>query len=219
MGGGIHAKNLSVWREQAIQLVRQKKGTRALIVGWKYDIENKEKSVEAVPDSLIASYTINFPSLALDSSSALVFSLAESKESANPKSEGKWVKNDNNEKEDTKKVVAKKDKDKDKDKDKTKEPINFTIQLTDYSGQKVSFLLSKFSKLQRAIEVVIMKTSFITDDKQSEKVFQTFYFPVTDFQSINPYFTISEIQEITFVFNKSESGVVSFDNIGFMKTL
>lgn len=216
--GSLAAKNLSVWREQAIQLVRQKKGTRALIVGWNYDIENKEKSIESVPDSLIASYTVHLPSIALDSSSALVFSLAESKESANPKSEGKWVKNHDNEKKDPSKKDDKKTAAKD-DKDKVKDPIDFTIQLTDYSGQKVSFPLSRFSSLQRAIEVVIMKTDFVTDDKQSEKVFQTFYFPVTDFLSINPYFTISEIEEITFVFDKSESGVVSFDNIGFMKTL
>jgi hypothetical protein len=213
-GGKVNTKNLSVWREQEIKLKWQKKGSRALFVGWNYDIENKKKSIESVPDSLIASYTINLSSIAIDSSSVLVFSMAESKESANPKSEGKWVKNDSNiKKKDTKKKEDKEDE------EEVKKPIDFTIQLNDSSGQKVSFPLSKFSPLQREIEVIIMKTGFIKDNKQSEKVFQTFYFPAKDFQKINPNFNLSNIINVKFIFDKNESGVVAIDNIGFMKFL
>jgi hypothetical protein len=224
-GGEVKTKNLSVWREQEIKLKWQKKGSRALFMGWDYDIENKEKSIESVPDSLIASYTVSFSSTAIDSSSVLVFSMAESKESANPKSEGKWVKNDNNnqdtekpddEKPDDEKKVDEEDNE---DKEEAKEPIDFTIQLSESSGQKVSFLLSKFSPLQREIEVMIMKTGFITDDKESEKVFQTFYFPVEDFHKVNPNFNLSNIENVKFIFDKNESGVVVVDNIGFMKLL
>jgi hypothetical protein len=213
-GGKVNTKNLSVWREQEIKLKWQKKGSRALFVGWNYDIENKKKSIESVPDSLIASYTINLSSIAIDSSSVLVFSMAESKESANPKSEGKWIKNDSKmKKEDTEKKEEKEDE------EEAKKPIDFTIQLSDSSGQKVSFPLSKFSPLQREIEVIIMKTGFLKDDKQSEKVFQTFYFPTKDFQKINPNFNLSNIRNIKFIFDKNESGVVAIDNIGFMKIL
>ncbi len=224
-GGEVKTKNLSVWREQEIKLKWQKKGSRALFMGWNYDIEDKEKSIESVPDSLIASYTVSFTPKAIDSSSVLVFSMAESKESANPKSEGKWVKNGNNnedtEKHDDEKPDDEKkvDEEDNEDKEEAKEPIDFTIQLSDSSGQKVSFLLSKFSPLQREIEVMIMKTGFITDDKESEKVFQTFYFPVEDFHKINPNFNLSNIENVKFIFDKNESGVVVVDNIGFMKLL
>lgn len=220
-GGVVNTKNLSVWREQEIQLKWQKKGSRALFVGWNYDLENEEESIESVPDSLIASYTICLYSTAVDSSAVLVFSMAESKESANPKSEGKWAKNDGNKKnknEDSDKDDYQKDEDKE-DKDEPKRPIDFTIQLSDSSGQKVSFPLSEFSPLQRVIEVMIMKTGFIKDDIQSEKVFQTFYFPTKNFQKINPNFTLSDIEKITFIFDKNVSGVVAIDNIGFMKSL
>ncbi|SDM97453.1 alpha/beta hydrolase [Kriegella aquimaris] len=216
-GGKVNTKNLSVWREQEIKLKWEKKGSRALIAGWYYDIENKKKSIESVPDSLIASYTMSLSSTSLDSSSVLVFSMAESKESANPKSEGKWVKNNSNKKnEDTNKNDDEKKEDKE-DKMKAEKPIDFTIQLSDSSGQEVSFPLSKFSPLQREIEVIITKTGFIKDDKQSEMVFQTFYFPVNDFQKINPNFNLSNIENIKFIFDKNESGVVAIDNIGFMK--
>lgn len=220
-GGKVSTKNLSVWREQEIQLKWDKKGSKALFVGWNYDLENDQESIESVPDSLIASYTISLPSIVIDSSSVLVFSMAESKESASPKSEGKWVKsngNANNTNEQTDKDDDD-EKEDEEDKDELKKPIDFTIQLRDSSGQKVSFPLSEFSSLQRAIEVIIMKTGFVKDDKQSEKVFQTFYFPTTKFQNINPNFTPSSIVEIKFIFNKNESGVVTIDNIGFMKNL
>lgn len=225
--GIVNTKNLSVWREQEIQLKWQKKGSRALFIGWNYDLEKEKKSIESVPDSLIASYSINLSSAAIDSSSVLVFSMAESKESASPKSAGKWVNNkgSNN----TKNEGLDKDENLDKDEDEKKDdiedklepkkPIDFTIQLRNDAGQTVSFPLSKFSPLQRVIEVMIKKTDFVQDNKQSEKVFQTFCFPAKDFQKINPNFNLSNIIDVKFIFDKNESGVVVIDNIGFMKSL
>ena len=83
----------------------------------------------------------------------------------------------------------------------------------------MAFPLSSFAPLQREIDVVIKKTDFIKDDKQSEKVFQTFYFPAEAIQKINPDFNISGLKEVKFIFDRSESGVVVIDNIGFMKGL
>ena len=228
-GGKVDTKNLSVWREQEIKLKWHKKGSRALFMGWNYEFDNEKKSIESVPDSLIASYAINHITTAIDSSSVLTFSMGESKESANPKSKGKWVDNEDNmnsenEETDKDKDVGDKEEDdendkSDEDKDTPKKPIDFTIQLRDSSGQKVSLPLSYFTPLQRVIEVMIMKTGFIVDGKQSEIVFQTFYFPMKDFQRMNPKFMPSNIEEIRFIFDKSESGVISIDNIGFMKSL
>jgi hypothetical protein len=219
-GGEINARNLSVWREQEIKLKWEKKGSRALFAGWNYDLENKPDSVASVPDSLIASYVIRLPPILVDSTAALVLSMAESGESANPKSKGKWAKNEpENNKENTE---AEKDKDEkagEDNEDEVKKPIDFTVQLTDSTGQKVSFPLSRFAPLQREIKVVIKKTDFITDEKQSEKVFQTFYFPSGDFRELNPDFDISGLKAVKFIFDRSESGVVVIDNIGFMKSL
>ena len=64
-----------------------------------------------------------------------------------------------------------------------------------------------------------MKSAFIMDDKESEKVFQTFYFAAADFQEINPDFKISGLVELKFIFDKSKKGVIVIDDIGFMKSL
>lgn len=217
------AENLTVWREAEIELKWNKKGSRALFLGWDYEMEGKKDSLAKIADSLVASYTIKLPEKAIDSAGALVFAMAESKENTNPKKSGKWVVN-KNENEDTDKEDAEvkekseseENQEEDKE-DKPEPPLDFTIEITDQQGQKVSFLLSEFSGLQREIKVMIMKVGFLTQDSQSEKVFQTFYFPLDDLREFNPDFDPANLKQIRFVFNKSKKGVVVIDNIGFMK--
>ncbi len=232
--GNVTTENLTVWKEQEIQLKWQKKGSRALFVGWDYDFEEKEDTMESVPDSVIASYTISLPPVAIDSTAALVFSMAESKEDANPKTSGKWVTNDENgdededdeEEEDAEEDAEEEEEDeateeeeKEEDKDEPKEPIDLTIQLKDSLGQQIAFPLSRFSPLQRTLEVVINKTGFITNEKASEKVYQTFYFPFEQLRETHPNFDFTRITTLRFVFDKNEKGVISIDNLGFMKPL
>lgn len=267
---GLMGENLSVWREQEIQLKQGKKGTRAVFLGWHYDSEKvdsveKKKIRDWVPDSVIASYTIELEPgiVALDTTSVLVFSMAESKEESNPKASGKWVEEDKVEDEvevdGEKKVKAeveeeekvkveaevkgekgkvedkvkaevekekveaeKKEKKKKEEKDKPKkapEPLDMTIELTDRKGQVVSFPLSRFSALQRELEVRIWKMDFLKGKKESEKVFQKFAFPLADIQKMNPSFSAQSLQKIRFVFDRTADGVVVLDNLGFMKRL
>ncbi|MEM1258049.1 MAG: hypothetical protein AAGH81_05935 [Bacteroidota bacterium] len=230
--GKITSENLTVWREEEIQLKWQEKGSRALFLGWDYDFEDEEQTVASIPDSLIASYTIALPSMPMDSTSVLVFSIAESKEKSNPKASGKWVEgleNENNDKEgeEDKEDDAQEDKEdeedqedkNEEDKDEPKQPLDLTIQLKDSLGQKIAFPLSTFSPLQRTIEVVINKTGFIMDDKESEKVYQTFYFPFEELQKAHPNFDFTQIETLRFVFDKNENGVISIDNLGIMQKL
>jgi dienelactone hydrolase len=221
--GHISSKNLTVWREDQIKLKWNNKGSRALFIGWDYEENEKGKDHESedIPKAKIAQYSIEMGpnSVAIDSSAALMFSMAESTESSNPKIKGKWVDNEDEDEEEEKKKDEDEDEDKDEAEDKAKEPIDFTIVLEDTGGQKVEFLLSDFSGLQREIETVIWKIDFLTGDKESETVFQTFYFPFENIQKLNVNFDLSSIKKITYRFDKSKKGVVVIDNIGFMKTL
>lgn len=223
--GKITTENLTVWREQEIQLKWQEKGSRALFLGWDYDFKDEAQTMESVPDSLIASYAIALPRMPVDSTSVLVFSMAESKEKSNPKASGKWVEGlENEDIKDTndaeKDEGDEKEEDKEeKDKNEPKEPLDLTIQLTDSIGTQIAFPLSTFSPLQRTIEVVINKTGFINDDKESEKVYQTFYFPFEELQKTHPDFDFTRIETLRFVFDKNGNGVISIDNIGFMESL
>ena len=225
--GMISSENLTVWREQEIQLKWDKKGSRALFLGWNYDLEENEKTMDTMSDSLLASYSIRVESgiTHIDSTSVLIFSMAESTEATNPKSEGKWVNDDKkdenqadeaqSEEEETKKD----EKEEDDEDDEPKKPLDFSISLQDSTGQVVRFPLSDFSALQREIEPVLWKMDFLTGDTSSEQVFQLFYFPLSDMRKINPNFNPTCIESLKFIFDKSENGVVVIDNIGFMKSL
>ena len=214
--GNAAAENLTVWREAEIELKWGKKGSRALFLGWDYELETPKDSIAMIPDSTLASYSVHIPSMAIDSTAALVFTMAESKESSNPKTEGKWVidkekENEEEEEEESDEVEE------EEEEDEIEKPIDFTLEITDSSGQKVSFPLSAFSGLQREIDIMIMKIGFLTDDSQSEKIFQTFYFPMEEMRNLNPNFDPTSINSIQWIFNKSDKGVIVIDNLGFMK--
>ncbi|MFT5750713.1 MAG: dienelactone hydrolase [Flavobacteriales bacterium] len=227
--GVISSKNLSVWREQEIALKWGEKGSRAAYIGWHYqDLEDKDETegaqINIIPDSIKASYTLHFPEgiSKVDSTSALSFSLAESKESTDPKSRGKWKNNEEDEIEDEDKNEEDKDEDKtqadDEKEDDPEDPIDFTIILEDFQGQKIQFPLSQFSALQREIEVRIWKADFISGDSSSENVFQTFRFPLIALQKELNGFDLSNIVYIHFIFDKTLQGVIVIDDIGFAKS-
>lgn len=202
--------------------------------------KDEQKHAAPVHDSLIASYTMKFEKnlVEIDTSSVFVFSMAESKDGSNPKASGKWVnkkkkkqksknkeKNTNKDKkekdEENKKEKSEEKKDdskKDEKKKKGKEPIDFSITIMDNKGEKVYFPLSNFSKLQRRIGVKVWKRDYNSGEK-SETVMQLFSFPIKDMLAINPRFDFSSILEISFVFDRTDKGVVVIDNIGFMKDL
>ena len=230
------AKNLSVWREGEIQLKWAKKGSRAAFLGWNYDVEDslkEEPAIAVVADSLIASYSLIFdPShFSLDSTSVLMFSMAESTESSDPKSSGKWINNSNeNNEEDIEEEseiddqedqteTIEDNEEKESGEKKAEKPLDFTVQLIDSAGQSVEFLLSEFSPLQREISVIIWKADFLKGGSQSEKVFQTFSYNLEKVSELNPSFITAQLKTIKFVFDQSTSGVIVVDNIGFSREL
>ena len=111
------------------------------------------------------------------------------------------------------------EKGKDDEKDKPAKPLDLTIELTDYTGRMIRFPLSRFSALQREMEVRVWKADFLKGKKSSEKVFQKFVFPFSDLLVLNAAFSPDKLHRIRFVFDKSENGVVVLDNVGFMKRL
>ena len=215
--GSISSTNLSVWKEQEIQLKRQQKGSKAVFIGWNNTSKDNLDSEDPYQN---ASYSIAFGDKKLDSTSVLTFSMAESQESSNPKLKGKWLdeRNENDNIKDQAEVNKPQNNDKQELEEKqVEEPIDFTIQITDGNGERISFPLSTFSTLQRELEVMILKTGFLTGEKESEKAFQTFYFPLEKLQNRNPKFDLESILEIRFIFDKTEEGVVCLDDLGFMK--
>lgn len=211
-------ENLTVWKEKLVNLKWGNKGTRALYLGW-----------NSVKDSTkLASYTLDIKNneIETDSTYSLIFSMADADEDSNPKSHGKWlVKNKDNTENTKEENDLKKEENEDEvieneiDKVKGKDPINFTIFMEDILGHKIKFPLSSFSYLQPKLKVMLMKTDFINNKKQSENIFQLFKFPFKKLRDKKIDFDFNNIQRISFIFNKTKEGVVIIDNIGFMKEI
>ena len=206
-GGQIFTENLSVWREEKIELNWEKNDSRAVLLGWHQEKKNEKNLDNAFSNSLDASFMINLPSIDIDSSMSFIFSMAESKETPLSKLQGELMESKNYKRQED--II----------KEESKKSLDFTITIIDKNGQSISFPLSSFSHLQREVEVILEKTGFLKNEKRSEKVFQTFYFPLIKFHKRNPNFNLSSIKKVRFDFDKNKSGFIIIDNIGFMKSI
>jgi hypothetical protein len=77
--------------------------------------------------------------------------------------------------------------------------------------------LSHFALLQPQIEFYTRKARLLEsrDAQPGEIIFQSYEFPLADFQATNPQFDPGQLVEIGFVFDRSQRGVVVLDEIGF----
>jgi hypothetical protein len=207
----IYSDHLTVWREELVPLKWGTHDTRAVYLGWN----------TGETDSIPGRYRIESDTgLSVDSTAFLVFALADANESSNPKEEtsGDVTETDSLEQEvanmpesppdDTRSEDAKKDA------EEQKEPLDFSIMLTDGSGQSAVVALHHFSYLQPQLKSRIMKADFLSKESTSEIVFQHFRFPIRAFTRANPMIDLEEIRQIDLIFDRSEEGVVVLDNLG-----
>ena len=219
-------KNLTVWREGEVRQRYGYRGTRALYLGWNYeefgteslDWDAQEKPI--LPDSIRASYTVILgPDTFLpDSSSVLIFSLAESGESTKPKRKRKKTKK-NNEKEDegSETKLEAVNKKVEVNEDEIPLPVlDFTLELVDYQGERITFLASEFSPVQRLIKSRVLKIQFLDEKDDTEPIFQLYQFDLKKLAAKNPQFRVEGLQQIRFIFDQSEQGALIIDQIGLM---
>ncbi len=104
---------------------------------------------------------------------------------------------------------------KDEDEDEPREPIDFTVRFVDANGVVAELPLSRFSTVQPQLEVQLRKALFEEPRRESEAVFQSFLFPLEWFLEANPELDASRPAHLEFVFDRSPSGVVILDTVGF----
>ena len=98
--------------------------------------------------------------------------------------------------------------------DSTAEQIDMSIELRDRNGRFARLGLKNFSYLQPRLRAQYMKAELLNSLPASETVFQTFFFPLTNFVSKNPDIEPANIESITFIFDKTQPGLVALDDIG-----
>ena len=226
-GGRIEAVNLTIWREQTAKIKWGDQETRSAVIGW----NNNEN------DSLPARYTFVLPEEGIDGSGGrmLFLTLADADESPDPPSLEPETDNQQPDQEPDSnrhygnlksgelsssgsgngEQESKAGRPGEEDEEKLT-GINFTIELTDDKGRTISFPLEKCSLLQPRLIKQMTKLAFMKTAPESESIFSFFYFNLEQLAGGDGYFNAGTVKKVSLVFDRTESGVIILNNIGFM---
>ncbi len=213
-GSFIEGYDLSIWLEKRIPLNWGDSDTRGVILGWNF----KDN------DTLQPCYNILWQpcQIASNSNSLLVFSMAATDDKADPPPNNN--ENDNNvneedEKDESTEVENEKDTETEEepmDADEEPELVDFTVQLKDASGNVCNFPLSKCSPLQPLLKRKMTKWSFMQTSDETESIQQFLYFPLNELDGNGQEFDFENIAGISFIFDRTPTGVVAVNKIGFI---
>jgi len=95
-----------------------------------------------------------------------------------------------------------------------KHAVNWSIVLTDASGQSARLPLSHDQVLYPQVKGETRRLGIIDTAPQSEIVMRRFRFPLADFQKVNPKLDISRLTQIRFDFDRSKRGAIALDDVG-----
>jgi hypothetical protein len=95
------------------------------------------------------------------------------------------------------------------------EPVDLTIELLDRNGNAARLPLSSYAYLQPRLSANILKAPWMSQMQESELVLQNFEFPLADFIQENPVFDPASLAEVRLVFDRTPSGLVALDDVGF----
>jgi len=226
-GGSTMAENLTVWREQRVSMKSRTKETAGVYLGWEVEEEadGDDEDTELGTEDTTPRYVIHLPDwFVIDPASVLFFSLADANESSAMPAHLKPDDNEHNDQQGEGQGEQQQQNDdaggdegenEEDDEDAPREPIDFTVRLVDAQGIAASVPLSRFSMVQPQLEVQLRKALFEDPSTESEAVFQSFLLPLAWFLEANPEFDASRPARIEFIFDRSPSGVVILDSVGF----
>lgn len=208
-GGNIIATDLSIWKERMLPLQWGNYNAKGVMLGW-----NTSES-----DTLQPCYHIQWPAEALktDARSVLVFSMAETGETADPPGMDEEDQEDEKGDDEHEEQSNGEDEDEGENGDDEVEFVDFTLRLSDVQGQILEFSLSSCMPLQPLLKRQLTKLAFMNTANESESILQFFYFPLQELLPMNPNFNPEAITGLSFIFDKTETGVVAVSNIGFMR--
>ena len=213
-GGRIEGENLTVWREQLVSMKWGNKGTRAVHIGWdSLAYEGDTAKYEIIFGENLNAKLTPFLSFELSESKESTYPDKERDEKSKERQDKEENKNDNSKEETSEENEQENDESEEDDKPKAKEPIDFTIILTDSSGVSVFAKLSDYSYLQRQITVDVLKNTELQTNKTSEAVYNSFFLDIPKFAEQNNQFNQEAITAITFVFDQTKQGVIIFDKL------
>lgn len=187
LAGGIEkGENLKIWRQGQVTLKDGGSLHIGTYLGWDTSASDKDPP----------SFLVNLPEkgLKLSASNILVLDLAN----------GNDVDSEDSSKHPTKTTS-----------ELSNQLVDFSIEITDKLGNSAILPLSEYSYLPPPLDVRLMKASLLDPITDSEYVFQTYEFPLSEFMKQNAYLNPSALKSIKLIFDKTSEGLIILDNIAF----
>ncbi len=241
-GGMIETENLTVWREQTAKLKWGDQETRSAVIGWnnsendslpaRYTFVLPEEGIDGSDGRMLfltlsdADESPDPPSLEPETVNQQPDEKPDSnRHDGNLKSGEVFTTTANNGEHERKRSGTGKgdggnnmngnEKGCSPQYEEKRTGINFTIVLTDDKGRTMSFPLEKCSLLQPRLKKQMTKLSFMKTAPESEPIFSFFYFNIEQLAGVGD-FNAGAVKKVSLVFDRTESGVIILDNIGFM---
>jgi hypothetical protein len=180
----LDGHNLSVWREDFVQLKSSTLDTHVVLLGW-------DERFDARP----ASYRINLGDSAptITTESSLVFGTSNAAISSLPKSfHPKGISPEGEE---------------------GRQPLDWSIVLTDAAGAEAQLPLSHDQLLYPQIKNYTRRFGALSTPS-SELVMRRYRLPLKDFVAINPRLDLKRLRSIGFEFDRTPRGVIALDDVG-----
>ena len=201
-GGVIEMENLVVWRERDLPF-RDKSLQRnnAVYLGWKQGNGDEE--------SASPSYGIHLPEhfaqeAHLQPETVLSFALAHADESAKRPGE----KSTKGRKEESSPRIV--------------EPIDLTLEIVDVHGNVARCPLSRVAPIPTPLRVQFLKLRKTNREGYGaawEPALQTYEVPLAVFSELSPQIDLSSLRTIRWRFDRSPTGVIILDDVGFLVTV
>jgi dienelactone hydrolase len=202
-GGRIEGRHLTKWREEWISLKWNALDAHVAVVAWDDEAEQATASLD-----------ITLPAGVVETGprSLLVFSLSALDEGTLPDDWENGEEDDEGEDE-TGAAEVKEDKEDDEDEP---QPLDWTVVLTDATGESASLPLSHDRLLYPQIQAVTRRASFLEFLSTSEVLFHRYGFELAQFVNVNPAFDPVAVREIRLLFDRSSKGIVAIDDVAFV---
>lgn len=184
----LEGQNLSVWREDFVELKFSTLDTHVVLLGW-------DERVHARPSSYRINLADSEPTITTESS--LVFGASNAAISSLPKSfHPEGIKLDEGE--------------------EGRQPLDWSIVLTDAEGAEARLPLSHDQLLYPQIKNYTRRFGAISSTPSSEVVMRRYCFPLKDFVAVNPRLDLKRLRSIRFDFDRTQRGVIALDDVGLM---
>jgi pimeloyl-ACP methyl ester carboxylesterase len=193
-GGRIETEHLSKWHETRITLKYDELDTHAGVYAWDPEFDDETGVVRFI-----------MPSDWTGTGSGTVLSASISDAGIDTLPDD-WEEDE----------AVDDDADDDSEDEEDEEPLDWTIELVDRSGQSASLPLSHDEVLYPLVQAVPRRASFLDSSDPEEILFRRFALPIDDFVVVNPSFDPASLASISFIFDRAEKGAIIVDDLSLM---